>query len=309
MRLRWLSAALFYLALAAQVQAVYLGMSREALEREMGYPTSELSKGRRVILVYPKKVRIELEDDRVTQVDGMHADVEAPTPQPVPAEPTPAAATSPASSPSVPAGAAPGATSAATPSAAVPVPAAKTTAAAPATAAKPGPNSASAAPKAADENLLASVSSSQSGAPSPLSFDTIEKLDAQSTPKPAPPLAVNWNRITWEFILRLLIVGGVLWAVCKYWELNIEPKGILFATAIDAFVQVGLKVLAILALHISMLFYIDDGIATLVMMAVLHKLSFNKSTERTVKVALTTKGFMALAGGILLSIAVKLLSP
>lgn len=54
--------------------AVYLGMGRAELVKELGPPVSRAAMGAHEILLYPNDVRIELQDGKVVDVQGMTVD-------------------------------------------------------------------------------------------------------------------------------------------------------------------------------------------------------------------------------------------
>jgi hypothetical protein len=83
---KWILAVVS-LTLLVTTRAITLDATREQVIAELGNPVSQATRGTHEILLYPKGVRVELENGRVVAAQGLALDVSTPTaPVTLPAE-------------------------------------------------------------------------------------------------------------------------------------------------------------------------------------------------------------------------------
>ncbi|MBA4138601.1 MAG: hypothetical protein C0518_14950 [Opitutus sp.] len=252
----WLPAAVFAL-LAGPVLAVYYGETKEELLKELGKPSSALTRGGREILIYPKGGRIELEGGKVVVVQGLDV-TEGPVSAPVATAGEPVVA-----SPDAP------------------------------------KETETAEEKAARE---AAEQEEKDAATERAKFEAemdkaIQDLESGPTEPEESPLH-QWAEIATNVIVKALMMLAALKLTTKYWDLNIEWGGLAIAAGADTAVRAVLTVLGDVVLKLPSMFYLDEVVAAFVLVAVLRKVSHNKSLARAITITLTSKVFSIVVGSM-----------
>ena len=198
---RWLIA--LSLLAASLGAAVHYDMSKEALLKELGKPTSILKKGGREVLIYPQNVRIEIEQGKVVSVKGLDLAAEEAAATPPPAE-------------------AEGETAPAEP------------------AAEEEPKLTPAEQKARDEaeaKLEKAMAETDTKARAEMekTITELESLDQQPVVMPAPVFSVGAFVV--ELVVKWLLMLAALKLTAKYWSVDIEWKGLMIAAAADTGVR------------------------------------------------------------------------
>ena len=257
---RWLPAVIFGL-LAVTCSAVYYGETREEVLKELGKPSSILMRGGREVFLYPKGARIEFEAGKVAVVQGLEV-TEGPVAEPAQTE-------APTAEPA--AGAAP---------------------ASPETKAEtPEPKAERDAGEQAEKELEAERTKQQA---------EFEKAIAQleNPQMRTEPAHSAWAELLVGLAVKALMMLVALKFTTKYWDFNIEWTGLAIAAGADTGVRAVMGVIGEIVMKLPSLFYADEAVAALVLVAVLRKVSHNKSLARAVTITMTVKVFSTVVGSM-----------
>jgi hypothetical protein len=290
--------------------AIYVGMDRVSLVREIGPPVSRAIMGTHEILLYPNGVRIELENGKVVDVQGRSFD---PKPPAIYLGMDRVALVQELGSPissaakdtheillypngvrieledskvlhvqglsygvepptTVPAGNAP-ATVAETPK--IEKPALSGTD-------KPAQSEAEAEKQAY---------SAQTAERAKMENAIMQMEKAHDTPHETPPPSIEPMRLLMELFLRWVVILLALKLTCLFWGVTVEWPGLMLVAVADAVTRMILHVAAIHFLHVSSLFGVQNIVAAMVMIFVLTKVSINRSWKQAVQLAVTSKTF------------------
>lgn len=260
MRFRWLLAA--FLLWGGARAGVEYGMTKPALIQELGKPTSVLARpgSGREVLIYPKGVRIELDQGKVVSVKGIDLVAAAANPAAPEekAEPEPVAASEPKLTP------------------------AEQKAQAEA-AAKAEREMAAAEAKARAEMEKA-----------------IGQMEREHDHDMEPPAKRSFDFL--EFAIGLVVKWALMIAAlkltCKYWNADVEWKGLMIAAGADTGVRMVIGLIGGL-MGASSLFYVDEAVAAIVLVLVLRKVSTNQSLQQAVTITMTCKTFSIVVGSFL----------
>ena len=257
---RWLPAVIFGL-LAVTCSAVYYGETREEVLKELGKPTSILMRGGREVFLYPRGARIEFEAGKVAVVQGMEV-TDGPMAKPVQTEaPTaePAAETAPAS-----------------------------------------PETKAETPEQKAEREAAEKAEKEFEAERKKQQAEFEKAIAQlENPQAhAEPAHSAWAELLVGLVVKALMMLAALKLTTKYWDFHIEWAGLAIAAGADTAVRAVVGVIGEILLKMPTLFYADEAIAAFVLVAVLRKVSHNKSLARAVTITMTVKVFSIVVGSM-----------
>ena len=260
MRLRWLLAA--FLLLSGAHAAVEYGMSKPALMQELGKPTSVLARpgSGREVLIYPKGVRIELEQGKVVSVKGIDL------------------------------------VAAATNSAATAAPEEK---AEPEPAAPPEPKLTPAEQKAQAEaeakaEREAAASAAKARAEMEKAIGQMER-DHDRDMKPPPRRSFDFVGFGINLVLKWLLMIAALKLTTKYWNADIDWQGLMIAAGADTSARMVVGLIGAL-MGTSSLFYVDEAAASVVLVLVLRKVSTNQSLQQAVTITMTCKTFSIVVG-------------
>lgn len=263
------------------VLAVYYDQPRAEVLRELGRPTSSITRGGREVMLFPNGVRIEFERGRVVFMQGI--------------EPTEGSGSGPTAAEAEP--------DAPPPPDAVPKPA-EPAAMAPKMdpqdeeEVKLTPEQAKALEEAEKEFAAANA---KARAEMEKAIGDLEKIyEGGAAPPPAPRFDVV-GFILEVFIAWVLMVAA-LKLTTKYWAVDIEWPGLLLAAAVDTVVKVAVRLVGVFALEMPMLFYADEAIAAVVLVFVLRKVSTNQRLDQAVTVTLTSKVFSVVVGSLLVTV-------
>jgi hypothetical protein len=261
MFLRWLIA--LSLLVASVSAAVRYDMTKEELLRELGKPASILSKGGREVLIYPNNVRIELDQGKVVSMKGI--DLTA-------AEA--AAANPPAASADQPA--------------------------APADSEEDEPTLTPDQQKAqaeAEAKLEKEMADAKADAEMEKAITQLEDFDGQAETMPAPAFAIFDFLV--ELFVKWLLMLAALKLTAKYWNADIEWKGLMIAAAADTGVRAVVLGIGEGLLGMFSVFYADEALAAIVLVLVLRKVSTNQSLQQAATITLTSKVFSIVVGSFL----------
>jgi len=260
MFLRWLIA--LSLLVASVSAAVRYDMTKEELLRELGKPTSVLTKGGREILIYPNNVRIELDQGKVVSVKGLDlaaADTAAANLPPEPAEQKDAPAE-------------------------------------PATDAEPvltpEQQKAQVEAEAKMEKEMAAADAEMEK-----TISQLEDFDGQDEAMSARSFAILDFLV--ELFVKWLLMLAALKLTAKYWSADIEWKGLMIAAAADTAVRAVVLGIGEGLLGMFSVFYADEALAAIVLVLVLRKVSTNQSLQQAVTITLTSKVFSIVVGSFL----------
>jgi len=258
-----------FLALIGFASALSPDATREQVFAELGKPTSVAKLGAREILVYPKGVRLELEEGKVVAAKGI-ALTDA---VPMPVEPA-----------------------AATPVMKVPAKGA------PALVEK---EKKGAAPSEADE---LGVEPEKSKIQTELE-KAIEKSErgSEQAQGPAPPKSFDVLGFGLGIILKFLLTVAALKLACKYWGAEVFWNTILTVCAVDVGVGGVGALTGALVLGFPTMFNADDAVGGIVMLFLLKKLSVNHAIGQAIQLTLTTKTFIIVGGSFLVTILLRLM--
>ena len=263
MFLRWLIA--LSLLVASVSAAVRYDMTKEELLRELGKPTSVLTKGGREILIYPNNVRIELDQGKIVSLKGIDlsaAEAAANLP-PEPAEQKDAPAESAAD-------AEPALT--------------------------PEQQKAQAEAEAKMEKEMTEVDA-KADAEMEKAITQLEDFDGQDEAMSAPAFAILDFLV--ELLVKWLLMLVALKLTAKYWSADIEWKGLMIAAAADTAVRAVVIGIGEGLLGMFSVFYADEALAAIVLVLVLRKVSTNQSLQQAVTITLTSKVFSIVVGSFL----------
>jgi hypothetical protein len=276
-------AVLLLLLAIGPAQALDYGMTREQVANELGRPATEARRGTREVLNYPKNIRIELEEGKVTVIRGLEVvngvfvlpDAAAPAAAP-PAEPDgPTEATAKSEADLA--------------------------------------REAQAAAKAKEESRLEAEAqkrydeaNAKAMAEMEKAVDQMETLhDQQSEPQPAP--AFNVAAFLVELVVKWVLMLAALKLACKFWGYDTFWSSLLIAAASDTAVRVAVDLIGTQLLGMMSLFYADEAIAAIALVLVLKKVSINQSTAFAVQITLTSKVFSVVVGSFLVTVLLNVL--
>jgi hypothetical protein len=114
----------------------------------------------------------------------------------------------------------------------------------------------------------------------------------------AEPAHSAWAELLVGLAVKALMMLVALKFTTKYWDFNIEWAGLAIAAGADTAVRAVVGVLGEIVLKLPSLFYADEALAALVLVAVLRKVSHNKSLARAVTITMTVKVFSTVVGSM-----------
>ena len=276
----------FFLIFLGVARALTPDATREQVIAELGKPTSVAKLGQREIMIYPKGVRLELEEGKVVAAKGLSLSDVVTELSPPPAEP---AAT---------------------------VPAKKTTAAPPAV--KPpvkGNEQEDDEPPMTEkerkqweaENAAAEKAFAEDQAKMMKTVEDMANSHEQAQ-QPLPPKKFDVVAFIMEVGLKLLLTVAALKLACKYWGAEVFWSGIFTVAAADVVVRGGMQLIGELVLGFPTLFYADELVAAIVMVLLLRKVSINHAIAQAIEVTLTTKTFSIVVGAFLITVILRLMN-
>lgn len=112
------------------------------------------------------------------------------------------------------------------------------------------------------------------------------------------PEEFNWNGFAAELAVKALLMLAALKLTTKYWDFEVDLGGLAIAAGVDTGVRFVLALIGEVLLKLPTLFYLDEIVAAGVLVAVLRKVSHNKSLGRAVTIALTSKTFSIVVGSM-----------
>lgn len=261
--------AIFLLLVGAASAAVRYDMTKDELLKELGKPSSVLVKGGREVLSYPNNVRIELEHGKVVSVKGMDI---------VAAEQAEQAAAVAAEEK------------------------AKADAEAKKEAAEKkirDEEEAKAEAKAAKEFAAADA---KARAEMEKAIGDMENMHGKPTmPLPGHEPFDFGNFLIGLFVKWLLMVAA-LKLTTKYWNADVEWKGLMIAAAADTGVRAVVLFIGEVLLKMFSVFYADEALAAIVLVLVLRKVSTNQSLQQAVTITMTCKVFSVVVGSFLVTL-------
>jgi hypothetical protein len=263
MRLRCLIAVFFLLGGVAGA-AVRYDMTKDELLKELGKPTSVLVKGGREVLTYPNNVRIELEHGKVVSVKGLDI---------VAAEAAEAAA----------------------------VVAAEQKKAEEAAAKVEAEQQKKLDEEEARAEKAAAAADAKARAEMEKAIGDMENMHGG-----APTLPAQESFAVGEFLLGLvvkwLLMVAALKLTTKYWNADVEWKGLMLAAAADTGVRAVVLFIGERLLKMFSVFYADEALAAIVLVLVLRKVSTNQSLQQAVTITMTCKVFSVVVGSFLVTV-------
>jgi hypothetical protein len=263
MFLRWLIA--LSLLVSSVSAAVRYDMTKEELLRELGKPTSILAKGGREVLIYPHNVRIELAQGKVVSVKGIDlaaAEAAAANPPTAPADQQAEPTDSEEEEPKL----------------------------------TPEQLKAQAEAEAKLEKEMAEADA-KANAEIEGAIAQLENLDSQSEETSAPSFAILDFLV--ELFIKWLLMLAALKLTAKYWNADIEWKGLMIAAAADTAVRAVVLGIGEGLLGMFSVFYADEALAAIVLVMVLRKVSTNQSLQQAATITLTSKVFSIVVGSFL----------
>lgn len=260
MFLRWLIA--LSLLLASTSAAVRYDMTKQELLRELGKPTSLLTKGGREILIYPNNVRIELDQGRVVSVKGLDLAATEAAAANTPTEPAEQKAE----------------------------PAEPEDEAEPKLTPEQQKAQAEAEAEYAKEKAAAYAEMDKA-------ITQLEDYDGPSEAMSGSSFAILDFLV--ELFVKWLLMLAALKLTAKYWNADIEWTGLMIAAAADTAVRAVILGIGEGLLGMYSVFYADEALAAIVLVLVLRKVSTNQSLQQAVTITLTSKVFSIVVGSFL----------
>jgi len=262
---RYLLLLLLPAMLGVEAQAVVrYDMTKAELLQELGKPVSVMKQpSGREVLLYPNKVRIEVEKDRVVSIKGIDI-VAAEAAETATAEAKVAAEEE-----------------------------ARQRAADEKLEAARAAARAKAEKEWADQNAKARLEMEKS----------VEAMENRTATPGVPHMKKpEFSLIAFLFGLAVkwLLMVGALKLTTKYWAVDVDWSGILIAAGADTAVRGVLGLVAEFALHTPSLFYVDEAIAAVVLVLVLRKVSTNQSLNQAVTITFTVKTFSIVVGSVVM---------
>ena len=264
--------------LTGSLAALDYGMSREQVIQELGKPTADVVHGSRQVLSYPKNVRIELVDGKVSVIKGLEV-VDGVFRLP-------------------------GAAKAAAPAGPVETAEQK--------AARVAEEQAAAVEQAARERAEAELQR-QADAERAKQTAEMEKaigqLEAAHDRSAEPPAAPSFDVLAFglELVVKWLMMLAALKLTCKFWGYDVFWSSLLIAAAADTATRVAVGLVGHHLLGMFTLFYCDEAVAALVLFVVLKKVSINQSTAFAAQVTVTSKVFSVVVGSLLVTVLLQAL--
>lgn len=267
---RWLIA--LSLLAASLGAAVHYDMSKEALLKELGKPTSILKKGGREVLIYPQNVRIEIEQGKVVSVKGLDlaAAEAATTPAPAEAEAAPAEPAE-ADEPKL----------------------------------TPAEQKARDEAEAKLEKAMAEADA-KARAEMEKTITELESLDQSPVVLPEPSFSVGAFVV--ELVVKWLLMLAALKLTAKYWSVDIEWQGLMIAAAADTGVRAVVLGIGEGLLGFMSVFLADEALAAIVLVLVLRKVSTNQSLQQAITITVTSKVFSIVVGSFLSVVILRALN-
>ena len=297
--------------------AVYLGMDRMALVQELGSPVSHAAMGAHEILLYPNGVRIELEAGKVVDVQGMSFDAK---PLAVYLGMDRVSLVGELGSPASRAamgtheillypngvrieleagkvvdvqgmsyGTKPPAVSTVQNT---PKPVAETP-----KVQKPAQSEADKAAQAEAE-----VEKQAYAAQSKEREDAILEMEkAHTAPQETTNPGMDPTRLLVELFLRWGVMVLALKLTCLFWGVTVEWPGLMLAALADAVTRMMMHMVANYFLHLPSFFFVENGIAAIVLVIVLTKVSINRSVGQAVQLAISSKTFSLVVWALLVT--------
>jgi hypothetical protein len=276
---------LLLLVFAAQplLQAAELveGMSQVEVEAILGKPTSVLHRGNRTLLLYPKKGRVEFEDNRAVLFSNVQA----------PADPQASAAVPKSVEGGPPPPPAPASPLTAKPTAVAPTKSANI------------PTSKVFAPAKADE--LTNDDKSDIAKQQALFADAVQQMSEKPRSfgiEQRPPSVGYWTALLVECLVRVLITVVVLKLAFHWAEVHADWGQMWLPALADSLSRAGIAAAALRFWHTTQLFHIDDGVSYFVLLITLMKTTHACTLPRAVAVTMAAK-LASLIVWVLVSVA------
>lgn len=266
MLLRWLIA--LSLLAASLGAAVRYDMTKEELLKELGKPTSILNRNGREVLIYPKGVRIEIEQGKVVSVKGLDLAAEE------------AAAANPPSAAGAKAPAAAGDKDDDD---------------------EPKLTPAEQKARAAEEAKLEREMAAANAKARAEMEKTITALENPGNPAAAamPRHSFALADFLVEIVVKWLLMLAALKLTTKYWGVDIEWQGLMIAAGADTGVRALVLGVGEGLMGLPSVFLADEALGAIVLVTVLRKVSTNQSLQQAVTVTVTSKTFSIVVGSFL----------
>ena len=248
--------------------------TREQVLAELGKPTSVAKLGGREIMIYPKGVRLELEGGKVVAAKGI-ASSDGVAEFALPAQPAKAVVAKTKTKTEKDDDDEPAMTD--------------------------KERNQQAAENAAAEKELAEGQAKM--------MKTVEDManSHEQGQQPPPPRDFDVLGFVLQMGLSVCITVMALKLSCKYWGAEVEWSALFKVAAADLLVRGSLIVVFMEVLGFPSMFYADEAVASIVMVLLLKKLSFNHSTGQAVTLMFTTKTFTIVVGMFLITVLLRLL--
>ena len=107
-----------------------------------------------------------------------------------------------------------------------------------------------------------------------------------------------WMRVAVDLFVTAAMMLAALKLTTKFWDLPVEFGGLAIAAGVDAAVRFTLTLIGEVWLGLPSMFYLDEVIATCVLVAVIRHVSDNKSLGRAVTIAMSSKVFSIVVGSM-----------
>ncbi len=125
----------------------------------------------------------------------------------------------------------------------------------------------------------------------------LEDFDSQASDESSPSFAILDFLV--ELFVKWLLILAALKLTAKYWNADIEWKGLMIAAGADTAVRAVVLGIGEGLLGMFSVFYADEALAAIVLVLVLRKVSTNQSLPQAVTITLTSKVFSIVVGSFL----------
>lgn len=255
--------------------------TREQVIAELGKPTSVAKLGQREILIYPKGVRLELEEGKVVAAKGITlSDVATEIAKP-PAQP--AAAVAPGKNP------------------------ARASVATEKDDEDEPPMTEKERKQWEAENAAAEKEFAEGQAKMMKAVEDMANSQEQGQ-QLLPPKEFDVVAFIMELGVKFLLTVAALKLACKYWGAEVFWSAILTVSVVDVGVRGAMQIFGELVLGFPTLFYADELVAAIIMVLLLKKLSINHSIAQAIELTLTTKTFSIVVGAFLVTVILRMMN-
>ena len=117
----------------------------------------------------------------------------------------------------------------------------------------------------------------------------------------------NPARLAVEFVLNGVFLLIVLKLSSRYWDSEISWQGLAIAAAADVTIRLVTREIGTRILGLPTLFNADQAVATLGLVMVVRRVSYNHALGKAVEIALTTKTFSVVVGAFIFTLALNYL--